>query len=306
MPALNPAPLSTDATPRITDFLHGFSLEATHPKASDIAELREAAPPNTHVYLSAIPTRPLAELFDQAAAIRAAGFEPVPHISVRNLKSKQELDDLLAKMADKAGLRSVLIIAGDRSDSAGPFSASIEVIESGLLQRHGIEEVGVAGHPDGHPRVASDVLDRALRAKIDAAEQSGLRLHIVTQFSFDAAAIIRWVTRLREFGCEQPVRIGMAGPTNLTSLLRYAQRCGVKASAAGVTRNAGLVKHLFGVTAPDGIIRALTDAAASGTLGEVAAHFFSFGGLGSTARWVTGAQQGRITLDGDTGFTVKP
>ena len=39
------ASLSTDATPRITDFLHGFSLEATHPKASDIAELREAAPP---------------------------------------------------------------------------------------------------------------------------------------------------------------------------------------------------------------------------------------------------------------------
>ena len=119
----------------------------------------------------------------------------------------------------------------------------------------------------------SDVLDRALQAKIEAAEQSGLRLHIVTQFSFDAAAIIRWVTRLREFGCEQPVRIGMAGPTNLTSLLRYAQRCGVKASAAGVTRNAGLVKHLFGVTAPDGIIRALTDAAASGTLGEVARAF---------------------------------
>ena len=129
---------------------------------------------------------------------------------------------------------------------------------------------------------------------------------MTTQFAFDAATIVRWVKRLREFGCENRVRIGMAGPTSLTTLLKFAQRCGVKASAAGVTRNVGLVKHLLGSTAPDAIVRALTRAAADGTLGHVAAHFFSFGGLPATARWAAFAQAGRITLEGDSGFSVRP
>ena len=43
------------------------------------------------------------------------------------------------------------------------------------------------------------------------------------------AAIVAWISRLRDFGLEQPVRIGLAGPTNLATLLRYARRCGVRA-----------------------------------------------------------------------------
>lgn len=297
--------MPADAVTHIADFLCGFSVEATRPKATDLAELAQTLTPGTQIYLSAIPTRPSGELAEQAAAVHEAGLEPVPHIAVRNFKSKQELDELLSRLQAEAACRRVLIIAGDRSDVAGPFSSSIEVVESGLLQRHGIAEIGIAGHPEGHPRVASDVLDRALQAKIDATEQSGLKLHIVTQFGFDAPVIIRWVKRLREFGCEQPVRIGLAGPTNLATLLRYAQRCGVKASAAGVTRSAGLVKHLFGTTSPDALVRALTNEAEGGTLGDVAAHFFSFGGIGATARWAAHAEQGRIALDGETGFSVE-
>ncbi len=61
--------------------------------------------------------------------------------------------------------------------------------------------------------------------------RGGLKADVVTQFGFDANGMIRWVKKLRDLGIEAPVRIGMAGPTNLTTLLKYAQRCGVKASA---------------------------------------------------------------------------
>ena len=115
-------------------------------------------------------------------------------------------------------MRHVLIISGDRGDSAGPFKASLEIIESGILQQHGITHVSIAGHPDGHPVVADDVMHRALLAKIEAAEQSGLTADIVTQFGFDAQAIARWIMKMRDLGIECPVRIGLAGPTNLTTL----------------------------------------------------------------------------------------
>ena len=289
---------------RIAGFLADFSVEATRPKPSDVEAVAQNAPAGTQLYLSAIPTRPSIELIEQAVLARKAGLEPVPHIAVRNYASRNELAELLHRLSEEAGVRRLLMISGDRPDSAGAFTASIEVIESGVLQKYGIKHIGIAGHPDGHPVVADDVMQRALLAKVEAAEQGGLTVDVVTQFGFDAVAMVRWVKKLRDLGVEAPVRIGMAGPTNLTTLLKYAQRCGVKASAGGLAKHAGLVKHLFGVSAPDGIVRALADENATGSLGPVAAHFFSFGGLGATTRWASHAQQGRFTLDGD-GFTVE-
>ena len=35
--------------------------------------------------------------------------------------------------------------------------------------------------------------------KIAAAEATGIKVHIVTQFCFDATAILQWIRRLRDF-----------------------------------------------------------------------------------------------------------
>ena len=148
------------------------------------------------------------------------------------------------------------------------------------------------------------MLERALAAKVEAAGQTGLACHIVTQFCFDAAAVTDWIVRLRDQGIEHPVRVGMAGPTSLATLLRYAQRCGVRASVQGLARNAGLLKHLVGTSAPDGVIRPLV--AASARLGRVTPHFFSFGGVAATARWAAAVRAGHIALGRADGFRVEP
>jgi methylenetetrahydrofolate reductase (NADPH) len=293
-----------ETTQRIAEFLRGFSIEATRPTQTDLDALKSAATMVRQVYLSAVPTHPLSDLIAFAANVRAAGFEPVPHLAVRNLQSIDVLNDLLARLSTEASVCRLLIVAGDRDLPRGPFTSAIDVIESGSLQRYGVTDVGIAGYPEGHPRITTDVLDRALAAKIEAAEQTGLNIHIVTQFGFSAERIVSWVSRLRDQGYEQPVHIGMAGPTNLATLLRYARRCGVAASAQGLTRQGGLLKHLVGTSAPDGIIRQLAEA--GGQLGKVAAHFFSFGGLGATARWAAAAAADRIVLDRSEGFGVEP
>jgi methylenetetrahydrofolate reductase (NADPH) len=300
-PPLVPPAEPTEAA-RIAEFVRTASFEATRPSDAEIAAFAAVAAPATPVYVSAVPSRPPEEQIAVARRLHVRGFEPVPHLAARNFESVVALDDYLARMTEEAGVRRLLVIGGDRDTPAGGFHHAIEVIESGLPQSRGIREIGIAGYPEGHPRIAAAEIDRLLAAKIEAAAATGLAVHIVTQFAFSPAPILAWVARLRERGIEQPVRIGIAGPASVATLLRFAAICGVAASARALARNAGLAKQLFGASAPDAILRALAGA----QLGEVAPHFFTFGGLGATARWATAVAAGRFALDGAGGFRVEP
>jgi methylenetetrahydrofolate reductase (NADH) len=293
------------ATRLIADFLRGASFETARLAAADLAALKDLGG-DASVYISAIPGRPAEEQIAVATALPAHGVEPIPHIAVREFASAQDLAARLASLVEQASVRRVLIIAGDRAEPAGPFHAAIELIESGLLQDCGIQDIGIAGYPDGHPRIAPLDLDRALAAKIEAAGQTGLRVHVVTQFAFAAEPILGWLARLRDLGIDHPVRIGFAGPATLTGLLRFARICGVKTSAQALARNAGLAKNMFARTTPDRLVRPIAEACANGQFGEVTPHLYSFGGLAATIRWAAAVAAGRIELDHAGGFSVTP
>jgi methylenetetrahydrofolate reductase (NADPH) len=285
---------------RVTALMAGFSVEATRPSAADIAALGVLAR-GTRVYLSAVPNRPADESLAAAVQIRAAGLEPVPHVAVRNFASAEALDTFLTRLNAEAGVETVLVIAGDRAEH-GPFRGALDVIDNGMLRRRGIRRIGIAGYPQGHPRIGNDALNRALADKIAAADATGLAVEIVTQFCFDAGAILDFVARLRGFGFEHAVRVGLAGPTSLTALMRYASRCGVCASAQGLARRSGLMRQMFALTTPDDLIRTLADTAPA----DIVPHFFSFGGIPATARWASAVADGRIALDAAGGFRVEP
>jgi methylenetetrahydrofolate reductase (NADPH) len=304
MAALAPVPAAKKfpaAVARIAAFAENFSVEATRPSDADIVALTGVLARGARVYVSAVPHRPAEEAIAAAIRLRAAGFEPVPHVAVRNFASADRLDDFLARLNGEADVRRALVIAGDRTE-CGPFRRALDAIDSGVFRRRGFRGLGVAGYPEGHPKIGNDELLRALGEKISAAEATGLAVEIVTQFCFDARAILSYIERLRAFGFEQPLRIGLVGPTSLSALLRYAGRCGVRASAQGLARRSGLLRQMFALTVPDDLLRALADAAPAG----VRAHFFSFGGLPATARWARAVADGRIALDGAAGFTVAP
>jgi len=302
MAALAPVPAAnlSPAVQRIAGFMQDFSVEATRPSDADIAALA-VLPRATRVYISAVPHRPAEESIGAAIRLRSAGLEPVPHIAVRNFASVDALDDFLARLNGEAEVRRALVIAGDRSDH-GPFRCAADAIDSGLFRRRGFRSVSIAGYPDGHPKIGGDALFKALAEKIAAAEATGLAVEIVTQFCFDARAILDYIARLRAFGFEQPLRIGLVGPTSLAALLRYAARCGVRASAQALAHRSGLLRQMFALTVPDDLVRALADAAPA----NVNVHFFSFGGVGATARWAQAVADGRIALEGAGGFTVAP
>jgi methylenetetrahydrofolate reductase (NADPH) len=273
---------------RIAAFARGFSLEATRPSAAEIGEVAGILGRGSQIYLSAVPSQSLRQLAELAAAVRRAGFEPVAHLPARRLTSAAELADFLSRVAGEAGMRQLLVIAGDR-EPAGPFQDALAVIRDGALQKAGIEEVGVAGYPENHHHIAPGKIETALRDKIATAAAGGLRLHIVSQFSFAPEKIVAWLKRLRTAGIDAPVKVGMAGPTSIPALLRYAKRCGVGASIRGLL--SGTPAGLFGHVGPDRIIDAL--AAAGDDIGNAMPHYFSFGGVVETARYAQDLATGR-------------
>ena len=304
-PTKDGAPPASETASRIAGFMRRVSIEATRPTPVEAEMLHETLPEGANIFLSAVPERPRHEVVASARAIRAAGLTPVPHIAARSVPDAAAAGELLARLHGEADVRAVLVIGGDLPSPAGQISGAQELIESGILRRCGVERVGIAGYPDGHPSMSDEELESTLVTKVAAAQSAGLDVHIVTQFCFEPKTILLWIDWLRARGLHLPVDIGLAGPTSLMTWLNYARRCGVRASAEALARRSGLVKHLFNAVAPDPIIRAIVEALPDDRLGELNPHLYSFGGIGPTARWVSGAMRGSLTLDKEGGFLVE-
>jgi methylenetetrahydrofolate reductase (NADPH) len=281
MPEPSPVRLASKAAPFSAA---PYSLEATRPSFGEIADLAAAVPKGTAVCLSSVGVQTFGELAATVIRLRDAGLEPVPHLAARRIAERGALTDFLSRACAEGGVRRVLVVGGETSGH-GPYADALALLHGGLLEAAGVEEVGIAGYPEGHPRIAAETLDRALRDKLAAVRAAGLRPFIVTQFSFAPDAVVGWLRTLRAAGVAVPVRVGMAGPAGIPALLRYAKRCGVGTSLRGLMSGAaaGLVTGLGAHVGPDRILAALD--AARGDIGDVAPHYFSFGGVVETARY---------------------
>ena len=304
-PAPQPAASGADEIADIRAFMSECSFEATRPSAAEITSLGRLLPAGAPLFLTALPNRPAAELETAAAATRAAGLTPIPHLSARHFASFEAIDAHLANLRASAGADQIMLVGGDMATPVGAVPDALAVIESGLLEKHGVTRVHLPGFPDGHPHVDPDQLETSLVTKLAALQQRGVESEIVTQFCFDAAPIVRWLDTLRARGVHVPVRIGLAGPTTLLKWLGYARRCGVKASAEALASRSGLVKQAFRAMAPDPLIRALAQAAASGRIDNARPHLFAFGGVEDTVLWARAPMAGGIKLNKDGGFEAQ-
>ena len=112
------------------------------------------------------------------------------------------------------------------------------------------------------PRIPAGRLEAALDEKIAAAAAQGLRVHIVSQFSFSPerdSRLAQTATRLRHRAAGK----GRHGrPDQRAALLRYAKRCGVNASLRGLV--SGVASGLIGHVGPDRIMETLIGGRRSG------------------------------------------
>lgn len=274
-----------------------YSLEITGKDIGHVWASRAAIPAGTPINIAFLGNETHAQRIEAASRIREWGFEPVPIISSRRLKSVEDRDDLLRGLVSSARPVRFMLVGGDPSTPAGPYRDSLDLIASGILADHGITRVGIAGYPEGHPKIEQARLWDALQRKVQLLEDQGCSVEITTQFGFYAGAVIDWIVQLRARGIAAPVRIGVPGPADVKRLLRFAAQFGVASSAAVVGKYGFSLANLVNRVGPDRFMLGLAQGTAGRELGPVLLHLYPFGGLAETVAWAARAAQGRTVDD---------
>jgi methylenetetrahydrofolate reductase (NADPH) len=298
--------LSGDELKRsIVEFVRTASTEiSTHDEGNLPALFRELAP-GTTVYVAHTPKASLDEVVRIALRVQAAGLRASPHIVARRIESREALRRALSALR-AGGVEQVLLVAGDLASPAGSFTSTLDILDAGCLEEAGIAHAGVAGHPEGNKAIEPAALWQALARKQAFAQRSGVKLHIVTQFGFDPQAICAWERSLAAHAINLPVHVGIAGPTPLPKLIKFAVQCGVGASLRSVMKNMSAMSKMARLaTSPDEMLVSLV----RGCSGNVDTrlrqpHFFAFGGAIATAQWLRMVREGRFELPLDGGKFV--
>jgi methylenetetrahydrofolate reductase (NADH) len=284
----------------LNDILDDYSIEMTGKDAPSLNEARALLRPGTRVNVTYLGNEG-PEM--RRTAIRTAagwGFTPVPHISSRRLASRHALEGFLGALREDGTAHDVFVVGGDPGQPQGPYSSSLDVIRTGLLEKYGVGSVSISGYPEGHPDISDRLLWSAITEKTREVTWRGIAGNVVTQFSFDADAVVAWIEQARDQGVTLPIRIGVPGPAGVRRLLTFAKRFGV-ASSATIARKYGLsLTNLLSTAGPDRFIRRLSDRL-NETYGDVRLHFYTFGGLQETAAWIRRRLNHRVpALPGQT------
>jgi methylenetetrahydrofolate reductase (NADPH) len=282
-----------------------WSIEVTPTGATKIESFRDCLSPGTTVNVTFLPGTDPAETIAVAERLHNDGMRPVPHLAARSLRDADQLDELLAAFTSRCGVEEVLCIGGGVDKLVGAFDATIQVLETGLIQKHGIRSVGVAGHPEGSPDITDEEIAAALAAKNALAARDGLNLYIETQFCFEADIVLDWERRVRAAGNTLPIRIGIPGPATIKTLFRFAQISGIGPSMRFVAKQAKNVAKLMTVQSPHMLITGLAEGMAADDACLIRHfHYYPFGGFARTAAYAGGVAEGNIELLPKGGFDV--
>lgn len=270
-------------------FLEGASIEVMPRTAASIPDFAAVLPAGTQVFVAHIDGTDPADMQATVARLAREGFAPVPHIPARVVPSKAALAEWIAAYRD-AGARQALLLGGGLSTPRGEFADSMQMLDTGLFGD--FDRLYVAGHPEGNrdidPHGGEAVVLSALRWKQAFAERTGAQMAIVTQFCFDAKPVIEWVNRMQAVGLNLPIRIGVAGPAKLQTMMKFAIMCGVGPSLRVLQRRARDVTKLLVPYEPTDFLNVIARHKADNPDFAIeAAHVFPLGGITASTDWLS-------------------
>lgn len=218
---------------RIGDLLAAgrtFSFEFSPPKSAagsmslgrTIAELEPLAPSFVSVtYGAGGSTREFTR--DTVLWVgKETNIPPMAHLTCVG-HTRAEINDIIETYVG-AGIENVLALAGDPPKSNDEVRPSDYVYATDLidhLREIANLSIGVAAHPEGHPRSPDLATDRRfLAAKLQNADFA------VTQFFFDLDHYLSMVNDLADLGVTKPVIPGIMPVTNIAQVERMAELSG--------------------------------------------------------------------------------
>ena len=280
-----------EETDPLKALLDGVSIEVMPRTLAKVDDMSALMAPGTRVYIAHIEGTPFDEMLAAAKRLAAEGFAVMPHVPARIIADKSELERWIRAYAEEAGVTQALVLAGGPPKPLGDFDSAMQLLETGLFEKHGYTRLHVAGHPEGNkdidPKGGTAEVDAAVRWKQAYAKATGTEMALVTQFAFDAAPVIAWTERLAADGITLPVHVGIAGPAKLQTLIKFAIACGVGPSLGALQKRAKDLSKLLRPMEPTDVATALAahKAAHPESLIE-RLHIFPLGGIRTSAEWV--------------------
>jgi methylenetetrahydrofolate reductase (NADPH) len=150
--------------------------------------------------------------------LRNTAMIPMAHLTCA-AHTRDELTEVVTRYHD-AGIENILALGGDPPADLdlppGELHYASELVE--LIRGVGDFSIGVAAHPEPHPKSESHDTDRYW-----TAQKLALADFAITQFFFDAAHYFDLIDGLRAHGVDKPVIPGIMPVTNIKSIERMTQ-----------------------------------------------------------------------------------
>ncbi len=248
------------------------------PTASIEATLREHVPAGRIVTVTASPAKGLGATLGLAERL-AGDYRVVPHLAARMVSGRGELEEIVARLR-AVGIDTVFVPAGDQDPAAGDYTESLDLLRDLQAMGDPFPHVGITGYPESHPSIHDDLTVQAMWDKRHHATD------VISNLTFDADLVNKWVHRLRERRVPMPVWVGVPGPVERTKLLTMATRIGVGESTRFLNKN----KRVFARIAAPGYepMRFLERCArtfADPAMGVAGLHVFTFNQVAETEAW---------------------
>ncbi len=272
-------------------FAGEISVEVLNADLKRMDEWREHMETGARVFVPHFRNGSVESGVRTAVKLLDSGLTPIAHVAARNVADEHELERIVAGFSG-AGVREFLFLGGGENPPAGKFDSALQMLETGVLQRHNAARVGFAGHPEDHPKQGRKIMQQALLDKLEYADVHNLDAFIATQFCFTVTPYFQFLDWLKSRDINVPVRLGLAGRVGAQKLLRFAV-------ISGIGRSLGFFRRQFGKTigmvnfSPEGMMAEIAGRLAVRRYDfPVHLHFYPFGAVRETLAVVSEAQIG--------------
>ena len=153
---------------------------------------------------------------------KETSIPPMAHLTCVG-HTRTEINDIIDTYVS-AGIENVLALAGDPPKDPADARPSDYAYATDLIEHlKGIADlsIGVAAHPEGHPRSPDMATDRR-----HLAQKLAMADFAVTQFFFDIDHYLSLVNDLADLGVTKPVVPGIMPVTNIAQVERMAELSG--------------------------------------------------------------------------------
>lgn len=180
---------------------------------------------------------------------KETSMTPMAHLTCQG-HLRADIRQILADYAAD-GVENILALGGDVPTDVEPgpsdYRYASELLDDVLVD--GRFSVGVAAHPEVHPRSGDRASDRThLAAKLSRADFG------ITQFFFEVEVYVRMMNELADLGVDKPVLPGIMPVTNKKQIVRMAEM-------SGAALPTWLADRLDKVDDPDDVRRVGVEAA---------------------------------------------